>query len=97
MTTTARPFKSFPLGQVVAAPGALEALGRNNSDGLDLLQRHLLGDWGSVDAEDAAANDAATVDGGRLLSVYSLPDGTRIWVITEADRSATTFLLPGEY
>jgi hypothetical protein len=97
MTTTARSFKSFSLGQTVATPGALEALGRNNSNGLDLLQRHARGDWGDVDAEDAAANDQATVDGGRLLSAYTLADGTRLWVITEADRSASTCLLPEEY
>jgi hypothetical protein len=97
MTTTARTFKPFPLGQVVATPGALEALQRNNTSALDLLQRHARGDWGVVDAEDTAANDDATVNGGRLLSAYVLDDGTRIWLLTEGDRSVTSALLPEEY
>jgi len=94
---------SFSLGPVVATPGALEALGRNQSTGLEYLQRHAKGDWGDLDDEDKAANDAALQSGARLLSAYNLPDGTRLWIITDAEiddkhnRQATTFLLPEDY
>lgn len=92
----------FDLGQTVATPGALEALRRNNSTGLDLLQRHATGDWGIVCEEDRQANDNAIRSGARILSVYFLPDETKIWLITDAedaegDRQSTTFLLPEEY
>ena len=94
--------KSFSLGPVVATPGALEALGRNGSTGLEYLQRHARGEWGELCDEDRKANDAALQSGARLLSAYRLGDGTRIWIITEADdghgnRAATTVLLPEEY
>ena len=62
-----------------------------------LLARHLSGDWGEVCAEDAKENEFSLQHGFRLLSAYRLSDGTKIWIITEADRSATTFLLPEEY
>jgi hypothetical protein len=83
----------FPLGQVVATPGALE-LGINFSP---YLRRHQCGDWGELDAEDRAENDFSARNGLRILSVYRTPSGTRFWIITEADRSATTVLLPWEY
>ena len=89
----------FPPGHIVATPGALDAL-RNSGDTealARLLSRHLSADWGDVDAHDWQANDAALRDGSRLLSAYTLGDGTRIWVLTEADRSSTTVLLPDEY
>lgn len=86
---------NFPLGRLVATPGALEALSQD--DICRALQRHLSGDWGEVDAEDRAANDQALVEGTRLLSSYKAANGTKFWVITEADRSATTVLLPSEY
>jgi hypothetical protein len=87
----------FALGRLVATPGALEAMQRTGANPVQYLARHATCDWGDVDAEDWTANDRAVVDGARLLSAYRLPDGTPIWVITEADRSATTFLLPSEY
>lgn len=93
----------FDLGQVVATPGALDALARNECVPLEYLRRHASGDWGAVCAEDKAANDEAVKTGARLLSVYQLPDGTTIWVITDAvideqgTRPATTFLCPCEY
>lgn len=87
----------FALGQVVATPGALAALQRNAVQPSVLLQRHMRGDWGTLDPRDWAANDAALREGTRLLSAYPLPDDTRIWIITEWDRSATTILLPEEY
>ena len=63
---------------------------------LDLVQRHASGDWGDLDAHDKEANDVAVREGFRLLSAYEL-EGTRFWIITEADRSTTTILLPDEY
>ena len=83
----------FKPGQVVATPGALEAMESNNRQSLDLLTRHLSGDWG----EDAKTNQDALKNGDRILSGYPLEDGSRIWIITEWDRSVTTFLLPEEY
>jgi hypothetical protein len=61
------------------------------------LQRHSQGDWGELDADDVQENEFSLTYGLQLLSAYSLADGTRIWIITEADRSATTVLLPSEY
>ena len=87
----------FPLGRVLATPGALHALQTANAEPLHYLARHAAGDWGDLDAEDRAANERALCTGERILSAYQLADGQRLWVITEADRSATTILLPGEY
>jgi hypothetical protein len=84
----------FALGQVVMTRGIADLI--ETIDLVALLQRHANGDWGSVCSEDAAANERALVEGSRLLSAYEIGD-TKIWVITEADRSATTFLLPDEY
>lgn len=68
-----------------------------NTSPLEYLFRHVLGDWGELDAEDRQANEAALVHGTRIVSSYRLQGEHRIWIITEADRSATTFLLPEEY
>ena len=93
----------FNLGQIVATPGALEALQRNNTDVRKYLRRHSLGDWGIVCDEDGQLNDQAVQDGSRILSAYLLPDETKLWVITDAvidnqgNRQATTLLLPEEY
>lgn len=95
--------KSFSLGALVATPGALEALARNGTSGLEYLQKHARGEWGEVCDEDRAANAAALQSGARLLSAYALRDGTRLWIITDAEidaehnRQATTILLPEEY
>lgn len=86
----------FTLGRCVATPGALAMLDDNRASVIDLLARHVRGDWGDLEAEDIAANNAAVADGDRLLSAYQLARG-RVWVITESDRSATTVLLPEEY
>lgn len=88
----------FPLGRTVATPGALDLLDRTGTDGTDLLNRHQCGDWGIVCAADAKSNERAITYGTRILSVYEL--GARreqLWIITEADRRATTLLLPIEY
>ena len=92
----------FELGQVVATPGAIEAINSAGETALIILQRHASGNWGEVDPHDAAANEAAVEDGSRILSAYRTATGIRIWVITEAQddsghRAATTILLPEEY
>ncbi len=87
----------FPLGQIVATPGALDLLDRAAVNSADLLKRHQHGDWGAVLPEDAEENVKSVANGWRVMSVYYLNESERIWVITEADRSATTLLLPFEY
>jgi len=84
----------FSLGQVVATRGAYETL--DVADIGTALRRHMAGDWGDVCAEDRQANEDALASGGRLFSVYHA-GGVKFWIITEADRSATTVLLPDEY
>jgi hypothetical protein len=87
----------FNLGQLVATPGALQALTKTEESPLAFIARHISGDWGDIDAQDAEENAFALNKSLRLFSVYHLKDGTKIWIITEADRSATTILLPSEY
>ncbi|MDD2760526.1 MAG: hypothetical protein PHH11_09580 [Methylomonas sp.] len=87
----------FSPGQVVATPGAIALMNGNQIQSLSLLVRHLTGDWGAVPSEDAKANLEALKIGARILSSYPLEGGARIWIITAADRSSTTFLLPEEY
>lgn len=87
----------FVLGHVVATPRALIALTEAQDSFRTYLSRHASGDWGEVSREDAAENELSLLAGFRLLSAYQIKDGTRIWIITEADRSATTILLPEEY
>ena len=87
----------FSLGRVLATPGAIAALEAAQVFPKDYLAHHVSGDWGDVDEEDQQANEHALIAGARLLSAYTLPTGTRIWIITEADRSASTLLLPSEY
>lgn len=87
----------FSLGRTVATPGALSALEVAGQAGSEFLGRHIIGDWGDVCPEDAESNEQALLHGERLLSAYRTSQGTKIWIITEADRSATTILLPDEY
>lgn len=88
----------FPMGRPVITPAAQAALDAAGIEGVLLLARHIHGDWGDLSAEDLASNELALLTGTRLLSSYSLPEGRgKVWVITEADRSATTILLPEEY
>lgn len=87
----------FPLGIIVATPGALRALTEAQQTVDPFLRKHIRGDWGEVCEEDKASNDTALRHGDRLLSAYRLRDGVKIWIITEADRSSTTLLLPEEY
>jgi len=87
----------FPLGQIVATPGALEALARASQTPTEFLLRHTNGNWGQLDTQDVAENEYSLKHGFRLLSSYRTAEGEALWLITEADRSVTTLLLPGEY
>jgi len=87
----------FPLGQIVATPGALEALESSLQTPAEFLTRHVSGDWGDLSADDIAENEFSIKTGFRLLSSYLTARGQRLWVITEAQRDVTTLLLPDEY
>lgn len=87
----------FSLGQIVATPGALRALEEAQQGAQEFLARHQRGDWGEVDSEDSQENEFSLKHGFRLLSAYRTAKGVKLWVITEADRSVTTILLPDEY
>lgn len=92
VTVSARP--RFSLGCLVITRNALELLTEGEvSRG---LTRHITGDWGDLPAEDAQANEDALIHGDRLLSAYGQGEH-RFWIITEADRSVTTILLPNDY
>jgi hypothetical protein len=87
----------FALGHVVATPGALNALATAGQSPQEFLDRHASGDWGELSEEDRKENEFSITEGLRILSAYRLRDGTKIWIITEADRSSTCILLPEEY
>jgi hypothetical protein len=92
----------FSLGQVVATPGALEAMQASGQTPAFFLHQHVTGNWGVVDEQDWALNDQALKDGSRLLSAYRTLKGVKLYVITEAaddsgQRAVTTLLLPEEY
>ena len=92
----------FELGQVVATPGALEALEQSGQSPSEFLKRHLRCEQGDLGSEDHELNSTALQDGSRILSAYKTSKGVKLWVITEAEngdghRSATTLLLPDEY
>ncbi len=93
-TKQVKPF--FALGRTLSTPGALVVLNGLAISPADLLSRHQRGDWGDLDNHDKQANNKALTNGGRIFSAYRF-DTVRFWVITEADRSATTILLPEEY
>ena len=87
----------FSLGRIVATPGALDALQTAEDEAFVYLYRHACGDWGEVCPDDQNENEESLTHGFRLLSVYRLKSREKIWIITEADRSVTTILLPHEY
>jgi hypothetical protein len=87
----------FPLGRVLATPSAIRLLADYSIQPLQLLQRHCTGDWGKLDEHDVHQNRFALRAGLRIFSSYQLGDSHKIWIITEADRSSTTILLPEEY
>ena len=101
--STKTALKLFPLGRVVATHGALETVPWPRLT--ESLARHARGDWGVTCPDDDATNDQALVDGCRVLSAYPIDPALPckgfgdncLWIITEADRSATTLLLPDEY
>lgn len=104
MTTSTKTAPTpFPLGRIVATRGVVESV--PNARLLESLARHARGDWGNVCTQDAATNDEALVEGSRLLSAYPIDPALPcqgfghncLWIITEADRSVTTLLLPDEY
>jgi hypothetical protein len=92
-TTTAR----FPLGRTVATPGAIEALARAEQSAMEFISRHQHGDWGDLCEEDKKENEFSVDKELRIFSAYHTRLGEKIWIVTEADRSATTVLLPSEY
>ena len=87
----------FEVGNVVVTPAASAALADNGQTPDDLLARHRNGDWGDVPAEDKQENEFSITHGFRIISAYTTSAGDKIWIITEADRSYTTILLPSEY
>ncbi len=93
--TTRRPL--FSLGQVVATPGAVAAFAATGERITRYVAMHQCGQWGQLDPDDIRANEDALKCGARLLSAYHLRDATKIYIITEADRSSTYVLLPDEY
>ena len=86
----------FNLGAVVATPGALDLLNRQGINATPFLARHQYGDFGNLGTADIDENVASIANGWRILSAYDIGD-ERVWIITEADRSVTTLLLPSEY
>jgi hypothetical protein len=82
---------------VVATPGALELLERYGKAPVEYFNRHLSGDWGDLDAHDYRENERALKTGARLFSSYAVSPLNTLWIITEADRSSTCFLVPSDY
>ena len=87
----------FPFGRVVATPGALHALEKAEQLPAEFLDRHVNGDWGEVPDADKQENEISVEQGLRILSAYTTGAGDKIWMLTEADRSATILMLPEEY
>jgi hypothetical protein len=87
----------FCCGRIVATPGALSLLEEVKKSPSEFLSRHLRGDWGDLRQEDKTENELSLKHGFRLLSSYPITDSATLWIITEADRSVTTLLLPSEY
>jgi len=85
----------FRLGRIVATPKAMEVL--SNEDIVTAIGRHQSGDWGDLSDADREENELSLKEGFRLLSAYHATDGTKFWIITEANRSVTTLLLPEDY
>jgi hypothetical protein len=100
MSQSAEPAPRLPKfnpGHVVATPAAIVAIEFAYASAVELLHRHVTGDWGDIDNDDKALNEMALKCEARIISAYVLADGTKVWCITEADRSVTTFLLSDEY
>jgi len=95
MSANGIPIVLFRLGRIVATPNALAKL--SQQDIMTAIQRHQPGDWGDVCDDDRQANNCALTDATRLFSVYHSENQLKFWIITEADRSVTTLLLPEDY
>lgn len=94
----AKTYKAkFLLGRLQATPAALKALAQAGQEAIEFLSRHQHGDWGDLDDEDKKENDLSVLNNFRILSAYHLKTGVKIWIITGADRSSTTIMLPSEY
>jgi hypothetical protein len=89
------PVEKFPLGRIVATPGALAVIPPEELQ--SALRRHHSGDWGELCEQDRHENERSLRDGGRLMSVYHTKAGVKFYIITESERATTTALLPGEY
>jgi len=87
----------FPMGQLAITPGAIETLQESGQNPSVFLSRHAVGDWGDLSEGDRQENEYSLTNGFRLLSAYRTTKGDDLWIITEADRSVTTILLPSEY
>ena len=87
----------FALGQTFITPGAEDALMIAGQTGIEFLRRHMSGDWSELTDDDAQENELSLREGFRVLSAYRTAKGQKLWIITEADRSSTTILLPSEY
>lgn len=87
----------FPLGRIVATPGAVDLLERYGKTPAEYLNRHLAGDWGDLGAADKRENELSVRRGYRIFSVYEISPLNTIWIITETNRSSTCILLPSEY
>jgi len=98
MSTNTRAITArFPLGRTLITPGAIATLDEAGQMPAEFLRRHASGDWGELSDDDRGENELSLKEGFRLLSAYRTAKGAKIWVITEADRSVTTILLPSEY
>ncbi len=95
MSLESLPTARFRLGRIVSTPNALSQL--TSQDIQTGIRRHQAGDWGEIRSEDWTTNERALETGARLFSVYRSAAGTKFWIITEADRSSTTVLLPEDY
>jgi hypothetical protein len=95
MNSPSVPKALFRIGHIFATPNVLCRI--SHDDVLAAIRRHKSGDWGELSASDRRLNEDSPQAGSRLLSVYRAENGTKFWVITEADRSATTVLLPEDY
>ncbi len=97
ITTRTTSVRRFALGQTFITPGAEEALQIAGQTAIEFLRRHMSCDWGQLSEDDVRENELSLNEGFRLLSNYRTGKGQQLWIITEADRSATTILLPSEY
>jgi hypothetical protein len=97
MSSATQTAALFPLGRTFATPGAIDALRASGQLPDAFLRRHQIGDWGEVCDADKRENEFSIANGFRILSAYRTSGGIKLWVITEADRSVTTLLLPSEY